>query len=85
MVNSITLIPFPEGYKLEIDDDVYTNIKSLSGVLLGYGRGKILKIHGKTATILLEDGTKILNEIHEIYTTVDLLRDLNIKRIDNSL
>ncbi len=82
-VSHTILIPLPEGYQVEVGDIVYAKFTDSYDRDIGYCKGKILKIYDdKTITIVIDDGrTRILNKIEDIYTTVELLRDTNLKRL----
>jgi hypothetical protein len=88
-VSHTILIPLPEGYQVEVGDIVYAKFTDSYNRDIGYCKGQVLKIfhspHTFTPhaiTVILDDGrTRILNKIEDIYTTVELLRDTNIKRL----
>lgn len=82
-MSHITLISLPKGYQIEIGDIIYAKFIDSFDRDIGYCKGEILKIHDdETITIVLEDGkTRVLNKIEDIYTTIEILRDTNLKRI----
>lgn len=84
-VSHTILIPLPERYQVEVGDIVYAKFTDSYGRDIGYCKGHVLKIHeDETVTIVLDDGrTRVLNKIEDIYTTIEILRDTNIKRITN--
>jgi len=76
-------MPLPEGYQVEVGDIVYAKFTDSYDRDIGYCKGEILEIYDdKTISIVLDDGrTRILNKIEDIYTTIELLRDTNLKRL----
>lgn len=73
----------PEGYQVEVGDTIYDKFTDSYDRDIGYCKEEVLKIYNnKTVTIVLEDGkTRILNKIEDIYITVELMRDANLRRI----